>query len=158
MLDPDPPFIGVTKYLSGKRNSSGKLLTPELDFDNYLAQRTSSWKQNVTEDEFINGTTDSNGNQIYVFNTSEIRLLADGSTDEERRKNFFEKHNTSGRFSLTDTEIVNIRKAVEQKWKRINLEGTSIHYVMQMYFSELKDNDGKPITDGNGNRFTIVIF
>ena len=151
MLDPDPPFIGVTKYLSGKRNSNGRLLTPEFDIDNYWAERTSSWKQNVTEDEFINGTTDSDGNQIYVFNTSEIRLLADGSTDEERRKNFFEKHNTAGKLSLTDTEIANIRKAVEQKWKRINLEGTSIHYVMQMYFSELKDNDGKPITDGNGN-------
>ena len=34
ILDPDPPFIGVTKYLSGKRNSKGTLLTPEFDIKN----------------------------------------------------------------------------------------------------------------------------
>ena len=97
ILDPDPPFIGVTKYLSGKRNSKGTLLTPEFDIENYWSERIVSWKQNLTEDEFINGSTDSDGNQVYAFNTSEIRLLADGNTDEDRRRNFFNKHNISGR-------------------------------------------------------------
>ena len=151
ILDPDPPFIGVTKYLSGKRNSKGTLLTPEFDIENYWSERIASWKQNLTEDEFVNGSTDSDGNQVYAFNTSEIRLLSDGNTDEDRRRNFFNKHNISGRLTLSDTEINSIRKAVEQKWKKINTEGTAIHYVMQMYFTELKDSSGKTITDGNGN-------
>ena len=48
----NPPYIGVNKFLSGLKNSKGKLLFPEFIEENYWNERYSKWKEgNFTEDE-----------------------------------------------------------------------------------------------------------
>lgn len=39
----DPPYIGVTKFLDGRRNNEGDLLTPEFISENYWGNRKSHW-------------------------------------------------------------------------------------------------------------------
>ena len=40
----DPPYIGVNKFLSGLRNSSGELLFPQFREEEYWSRRYSNWK------------------------------------------------------------------------------------------------------------------
>ena len=48
----DPPYIGVNRFLSGLKNSEGKLLFPEFREEAYWAEKISKWKEgNFTEDE-----------------------------------------------------------------------------------------------------------
>lgn len=145
-LNPDPPFIGVTKFLIGRRNAEGNLLMPEFREKTYWADRISHWTNPIRNGESIQD----------MFNEWEIRLLADGNTLDEKYQNFLNQRSQGGTYKpLTRQEAQNLRKAIETKWKIVNTEGTAIHFVMQQFFSELTDKYGAPISkDGK----TLHVF
>lgn len=146
MLMPDPPYVGVTKFLDGRRNSAGNLLTPEFIEDNYWDDRISHWTSAIPSGKSI---TD-------MFNSSEIKMLAEGKDDNERYDNFLKARTTSGTYQpLSQKEAENLQKAIKKKWSIVNREGTAIHFVMQQYFSELTDENGNPL-ERNGK--TLHVF
>ena len=61
----EPPYIGVTKFLSGLRNSDGDLLFPEFIIENYWKNRFSKWKENNYNDT----------EKEIIFNNEETRPL-----------------------------------------------------------------------------------
>lgn len=136
VLNPDPPYIGVTKFLDGRRNSEGNLLTPQFIDTNFWDDRISHWTSPIPANKTIQD----------MFSLSEIRLLAEGDTDDERYQNFLNKRSEGGTYKpLSETEANNLKEAISKKWDIVNTEGTAIHFVMQMYFSELTDSKGNPI-------------
>lgn len=136
-LNPDPPFVGVTKFLIGRRNANGNLLMPEFREDTYWADRISHWTNPIRNGESIKD----------MFNEWEIRLLADGDTIEDRYQNFLNQRSQGGTYKpLSRQEAQNLRKAIETKWKIVNTEGTAIHFVLQQFFSELTDKNGNPVS------------
>lgn len=146
MLMPDPPYVGVTKFLDGRKNSSGRLLTPEFIEDNYWDDRISHWTSQIP-----------NGKSIKdMFNSSEIRLLAEGNNDDERYKNFQNSRMSGGTYiPLSQEEATNLQKSIKKKWNIVNTEGTAIHFVMQQYFSTLTDTKGNPLTDKKGKIYHV---
>lgn len=145
ILMADPPYIGVTKFLDGRRNNEGDLLTPEFISENYWGNRKSHWTSQIPAGQSIKD----------MFNAQEIKLLADGNTDEERYQNFLQSRTSNGTYQpLTQQEADNFQKTILKKWAFINTRGTAIHFVMQQYFSPLIGADGKPLTK-NGRVFRV---
>ena len=110
VLNPDPPYIGVTKFLDGRRNSEGNLLTPQFIDTNFWDDRISHWTSPIPADKTIQD----------MFSLSEIRLLAEGDTDDERYQNFLNKRSEGGTYKpLSETEANNLKESISNLLKSV---------------------------------------
>lgn len=148
-LNPKPPYIGVTRYLEGRKNRNNELLFPEFRDEVYWNNRLSLWTSPLKPNESIRDR----------FSEQEIKLLADGNNIDEMYKNFEEQRkNLSGNGQpkmLTQTEAKNLQSSILKKWGDINPEGTAVHFVMQQFFSKLTNPNGEELTDGEGNYYYV---
>lgn len=132
ILNPKPPFIGVTKFLDGRRNRKGDLLTPEFIESNYWTNKINSWTDTLKPGETV----------LDRFTEDDLKLLVDGNTPEELAKNFTQSRMRNGQYQpLTTEEANNLKKAILKKWKVVNTSGTAIHFIMQQYFSKVEGTD-----------------
>lgn len=123
------PYVGVSEFMSGLKNDSGRLWFPEFTTE-YWAKRYLDWiNGNYTKDEieaFFNGDEHATykmelGNQSNWRNSD--GSLKDTFGTEEQNK---------------------YRQIMENKWKHQAKYGDDIHAIMQSYFSQTKP-------DKNGN-------
>ena len=123
------PYVGVSEFMRGLKNDSGRLWFPEFTTE-YWAKRYLDWSNgNYTKDEieaFFNGDEHATykmelGNQSNWRNSD--GSLKDTFGTEEQNK---------------------YRQIMENKWKHQAKYGDDIHAIMQSYFSQTKP-------DKNGN-------
>lgn len=130
VLNPEPPFIGVTKFLDGRRNAEGNLLTPQFVEDNYWNEKIHAWTDTLRAGESI----------LDKFTEDDLKMLVDGKDSDELSKKFLASRTVNGVYQpLTQEEAENLKKATLQKWAVKNTNGTAIHFVMQQYFSKMAD-------------------
>lgn len=103
------PYIGVTEFLSGLRNSNGTLLFPEFKEEEFWKRRKEKW---------------SNGE----FTKDEAEILFQKVGDTYTTEPIVD----NDQFELS-------RGLVEDKWKSQGKIGTELHKVMQKYWSQTKD-------------------
>ena len=113
------PRVGVTQYLTGLRNSEGKLLFPEFraddfkedgeDKEGYWSNRFAKWAiGEFTEDE-----------KALIFKDSEPAAI----TDPKIQKNY--------------------REAIENMWDTQGKIGTQLHSILQLAFTEINSGANK---------------
>jgi len=76
ILDFNPPYIGVNKFISQIRHN-GKRLHPEFIPENYWDKRKESWQTPLETGEDISKRFSDDEIEIFFNSASEIHLLND---------------------------------------------------------------------------------
>ena len=117
------PYIGVNKFLSGLRPNGKDLLMPEFRLEEeYWPRRIQSWTNPLKSGEDI--TT--------RFTDDEIDVFFEGNTLEEKKSKVR---------LLTQEECKQLKQLMNSKWKFQANAGTTLHYILEKYFS--KDDSGQ---------------
>lgn len=116
------PYVGVSEFLNGQKNSEGKLYFPNFIPENFWSERYYEWaKGNFTEDEikvFFDGD-ETKTIPIPLGNDKDWRnstgdLKEDFGTDEQKK----------------------LRDMMTDKWAAQAQYGTELHNIMQLYFTK----------------------
>jgi len=119
------PYMGVTKYLSLLKTSSGNPLFPIFIKENFFANRKSIWTNPGTRNlQILYNNDPDNG----VFSEDEIDLIFDGDKSKAR--------------ALDSKEAEMWCKILEKKWDTQGKMGTAWHAIMETYFGHTKDSNG----------------
>ena len=119
------PYMGVTKYLSLLKTSSGNPLFPIFIKENFFANRKSIWTNPGTRNlQILYNNDPDNG----VFSEDEIDLIFDGDKSKVR--------------ALDSKEAEMWCKILEKKWDTQGKMGTAWHAIMETYFGHTKDSNG----------------
>lgn len=121
------PFIGVNKWLSQLRTEEGNRLFPEFT-DAYWTERISVWTAPVQPDEVFY-KEDGTGR----YTKDEINVFFPGDTFQEKVQNARPLRKNPD-FKKDEPTIMKV--LMEQKWKKQNLIGQALHFIMETYFSE----------------------
>lgn len=121
------PYVGVNRFLSGLRPNGSDLLFPEFRLeDEYWPRRVEKWTKPLEGSEKVQDR----------FTDDEIDVFFEGSTHDERKSNVK---------LLNQNEAKQLKKLMELKWKFQANAGTTLHYVLQQYFT--KDENGQLLGD-----------
>lgn len=127
-LEFKPPYIGVTKFLSGLTNEKNKLLTPEFIEFEYWTRRIKDWKD--PEKGF-------NSDEIEVFGKS--ITITDSVTDKEL-KNYLDNFDKN---QETSNQILQLIRQIKNKWIQQGQLGTEIHQILALVFNTIKSDKRK---------------
>ena len=123
------PYIGVNRFLSGLKPNGQDLLFPEFRLEEeYWPRRVEKWTQPLKSGETIQDR----------FTEDEINIFFEGKNFEEKKSNAK---------LLNPEECKQLKKLMQSKWKFQANAGTTLHYVLEQYFS--KDQEGKLWGDKN---------
>lgn len=122
------PYIGVNKFLSGLA-PDGQLLFPELRLEEeYFPRRIESWTKPLNGSEQV----------ADRFSDDEIDVFFEGADHNEKK---------SKARLLNQEEAKQLKQLMLSKWKFQANAGTTLHYVLEEYFS--KDDKGNLRGDGS---------
>lgn len=112
------PYVGVNRFLSGLKPNGSDLLFPEFRLEEeYWPRRINEWTRPLDGSEKVSDR----------FTDDEIDIFFNGNSHEEKKQN--------ARL-LNQEEAKQLKKLMSQKWKFQANAGTTIHYVLQQYFTK----------------------
>lgn len=130
VLNLDPPYIGVNKFLQGLEHN-GKRLHPEFIAENYWEKRIESWTKPLESGENI----------ADRFSNDEIDIFFEGtpgktysSKDEEFEDKLKNVH------LLNEIECKQLSQLMTKKWEYQARAGSALHYVLERYFTKEGDS------------------
>jgi hypothetical protein len=77
VLDFDPPYIGVNKFLTKIRKPDGSRLNPEFIVENYWSNRKDSWQNPLQAGEDIASRFSEDEIEIFFKSKDNLHLLSD---------------------------------------------------------------------------------
>lgn len=149
------PFVGVTEFLSGQRNSiTNNLYFPEFRKGDYWSERFYAWTK---------GKKATLSNNSDGFTQDEIDLFFDG---DESKIVSIELGNpstwkdTSGEFldDFGNDEQKRLRNLMIDKWEHQAKYGTEIHNVLEKYFSNTEKSNWRTLLDGSQQKMHLNNF
>lgn len=130
------PYAGVNEFLSGLRNSDGKLFFPEFVEHNYWTKRYVDWsKGEYTPDESELFGVPEHGGPKLDLHPELLNFQADPSWNAKTLQQKFE--------AVTTSEQDTFRKKMEDKWKNQALFGDIAHFIGQKLFSVINSGPDK---------------
>ena len=137
ILNLDPPYIGVNKFMQGLVHPETGLVVPEFRLEEeYWPRRKEKWTEPLKSDETI----------LDRFTDDEIDVFFDADpskTYSSKEEELADKKNNVR--LLSEDECKQMETLMKKKWEFQAAAGTAIHYVLQQYFT--KDDDGNLIGD-----------
>lgn len=131
----NPPYIGVTKFLSGLRNSEGKLLFPQFREEEYWGRRYKNWKIGEFTKEEI---------EEFGFDENNLPKITDSSQYTDLRKQMENKWQIQGK---TGTAIHSALSICFRKSKgKYNFE-LNDSTLKRIITNNLNDNDKQFINE-----------
>lgn len=150
----NPPYIGVNKWLGTLKDDSGGPLFPQFIETNYWQDRIDHWTNIPSNQEQAEKTKGNPGR----FSSDEIDIwFSIDPTDQEtidKEPNLDKKqtliHQSKVKVAneklqecalknksiLTKQDAIKLKSLMQSKWRKQNLIGDAIHFVMQAFYSK----------------------
>ena len=130
------PYQGVNEFLSGLRNSEGRLFFPEFVEHNYWTKRYLDWANGeYTKDEAeLFGFPEHGGPRLDVH-PGLTSFEAETTWDSKKARKEFD--------NVTTTEQRKLREKMEYKWKNQAMFGDIVHFIGQKLFSTIQSGNDK---------------
>lgn len=150
------PFVGVTEFLSGQRNTlTGELYFPEFRENEYWDHRYNAWTnaKKATKKDNSDGFTQDEIDLFFNGKESEITAipLGDPNTWKNSKGEYIENFGSDEQNTL--------RKQMQTKWEKQAQYGTELHNVIEKYFSKTSNgNNWSDLLEGPQGNFQLSNF